>query len=758
MPTPLPPSGSDTPAAMLDPSLSMDKGVTAADPAQAKEADDVRKWRGKVYAARAYDADARRQYVRNRRYARGDSGFKVDANIVGTNIDILEAFLYARNPDVDVLPARAVTAPSIEAMRDAARMAAENDPSVVAMADQAAKQASWLALAAGQDPGAVAIQARQQAMAAAIDAKAQENLARIEEAYRRRTSENKAYSETVELTIARMWKDGRLKHRGRPWVRSALTVGVGWLKASWQERTAPSPETQQAINDLVANIAHLRQLRAELEDEQAGADYECKVAELERQLEAVQSKAEQVIAKGYVIDLVTAENMQVAPGFRIADYVDGPWMAERIPMEWEEGKAQFKLTKEQCARVTKYTARKPELQRQDESPNAADRQEVNPDQATEFVQGEPGNAPDSPDAADANRGAGCFMMVWEIWDRTSNHVLTFVEGLDSWVKPAWTPPPTTRFYPYFGLCTSEVDGQRHPQSPVERSSKLVDEYNRIGSAEAEHRRRIIPKTAFNAGAMAEEEASKLSRATTQEMVPIKLTSPQTDMRTVLFPVTYAALDPALYDRQRIMVEIERIWGVQEALSGAVQVAKTATEAEIQQSGFQARTGSRRDSIESILSELAEYTAELARYYLKDEDVREIAGPNAFWPPYTGPDDLRKMVTIDIRAGTTGKPNTSAEREAWGVLLPILKEGLAQYGQLVNAQPADMAKSLAALLRLTAERAGDRLDIDALLPPAGPAPMLAAPGMPGQAAMPGLPGEAPVPAVAAPVPASPAAPA
>ncbi|KAK6697123.1 hypothetical protein SNK04_014388 [Fusarium graminearum] len=139
----------------------------------------------------------------------------------------------------------------------------------------------------------------------------------------------------------------------------------------------------------------------------------------------------------------------------------------------------------------------------------------------------------------------------------------------------------------------------------------MDEYNRIGSAETEHRRRIKPKTAFHAGAMDEEEAKKLAKADTGEMVAIKATQPNADLRTLLVPITYAQMDPSLYDRTRILAELERIWGVQEALTGSINTAKTATEADIQQQGFQARSSSRRDNMESVLSELAEYTCQIA---------------------------------------------------------------------------------------------------------------------------------------------------
>lgn len=755
MPFPTVPTAAPTPMDTYTPAQALNAGIVAAEPDKAKEQADVRRWVSRINRTLSFDEPARKNYIKCRRYARGDSGFVVDANIVGTNIDILEAFIYAKNPDVDVTPAKAVEVPSMEAMLDAAILTAEQDPRVQQAMSEAA-MAPTMGVDMGLDPtGAVmegqipadpndpaAVQAAvQAARATAIQAIAAENLAKIKAEYQRRTRENKAFAETSELVISSMWKQGRLKDRGRPWVRSALTTGTGVIKCSWQQRTAPSPETVTAINDLQQQIERVKALRIEIEDEAAGQERDANEAELARQLEALTNQTEPVVSRGYVIDLVTPENFVVAPGFRIADHMDAPWNAERIPMELEEAIALFRLTKEQQGKVTKYMARRPSLTRP-ESANLDDVNSFDVREAESFVRGdgETDTGAEFDTGSTGMQGAGCFVMVWEIWDRTSNSVLTTIEGIEAWVKPSWNPCATTRFYPFFLFCTSEVDGQRHPQSPVERSAKLVDEYNRIGSAEAKHRRRIIPKTAFNAGAFDKGEAEKLEKADIQEMVALKLTNPTADIRTVLLPITYAALDVALYDRQRINSEIERIWGVQEALGGSMGNSpdKTATQVDVEQQGFQARTGSRRDAIEATLSHSALYTLEVGRCYLTDEDVRMIAGPNAFWPPYQGADDLRRMVDVDIRAGTTGKPNTKAAREAWGVLLPQLDMAIKEYAQLVGADPRDLAESIKKLARITAERAGDSLDIDSLFPEPGQPMVDPATGMP--APQPGAPGD------------------
>lgn len=702
---------------------AMDAGIDAADgPEKSKERADVTRWLARIEQARKFDDPARAQYAKDRRYARGDSGAEVDANIAGTNIDILEAFLYARDPDLDIAPGPTVRPPSFDALHDAAEEMVAQSPEVLQAGQQAAAQAVLVGM-----PRDHALMLGQIAQDAKTEELIKAQVMELRKRYAKRQRQIKAFAETCEIIGSRMWHDASLKRRGRPWVRSGLTVGVGILKASWQERTAPSPETTTAINDLQANIARARAQATALEDGEAGllarladgaasligSGHEAKLAEYERQLATLQAQPEQVMSRGYVVDNVAAEDFQVAPGYTIANHLDAPWNAHRIFMLYDDACAAFPEIGDKIKQATRYTARKPVMVQREAALLDGN---IDAKAADAYVQGE------------GSEHSEEFVALWEIWDRDTNCVLTGIEGVPCWVKPAWNPPATTRFYPFFLFCTSEVDGQRHPQSLVSRAAKLLDEYNRIGSAEAEHRRRVRPKTMFNAGAMDDGEAEKLAKATTQEMVPVRTTVPKMDLRGLVVPVVYAGLDPALYDRQRISNEIERIFGVQEALAGSVQVQKTLGEAEIQESGRQARDSAKRDAMEGTLSDLALYTVEVARAFVTLEDAQAMAGPDAMWPEYTGPDDLVRMVNVDIRAGSTGKPNTSAERESWAQQLPLLQSAIVQIGQLRQASPLDIADAMEKLLRITAERSGDRIDIDELIPQAGAAPIV--PGMPG----------------------------
>lgn len=716
---------------------SLEQGIDAADtPDRAAEVKFVQKLAKRVKEAREFDENAHRQYAVDRAYARGDSGFDVDGNMVGTFIDILKSFIYAKNPEVDILPALSAEPPSMDALRDAAEMMAQPAPDAQAIKAQAAMLVSQgipqdLALqqamgGAGLSPEAQAQAAMavlqgvpeqmalEQALVAAREAEVQAQFKQLQDRYQKRQRDNKAFADTLEIVVSKLWADAKLKIRGQAVAGSALTIGPGWLKGSWQERMQDDPAIRKQINDIQSHYARAKALQEEF-DEGEVDDQEATAEDLRLQMEQLESSVKQVIARGFVVDFIPAEYMTVAPGVDLANAEDAPWIDEIIPKRADEAKAEYGLTAEQIGRATKFSEAKP-IMRKNITPIAGEENMTAKD-ANRFTSSNDGEA-----------STGDWVMVHETWDIERGKFFTWIEGISGYVAPPAEPTPTQRFYPYFCLCIGTVDGQRHPQSLVSRSHKLIDEYYRIKSAEREHRKRIKPKILFLEGQIDSESVKKVTSGVTGEFVGIKPLNPKADIRSIFAPATYPQLDPALYDTSRVMSDIERIFGVQEALSGAINTAKTATEAQIQQTGMQSRTGSMRDALEDLLSSLAFYTAECSRKHMDIEDVQAIVGPDAMWPEYKEGEDVGAMLNVSIRAGSTGKPNTTAERASWAALLPILQAGVMQVGQMRGATPADMSDALAEILGITLKRNDERIDLSALLPQAGPAPMQP-PGMP-----------------------------
>lgn len=716
---------SDDTYAAVDRGLSEDPDQEPGEQeATRQETADVEQWWKRWKAAREHDKEARKQYAIDRRYARGDTGFEVDVPLIPTFIDILLAFLYARDPDLDIGAARSVVPPTAEALLDAAQINADEDPEVQAMiqeraeeialemAEMAMVQSTQMTAETGQvvpQPGP------EQVMPAAIEQARKEIISEQAQAMRRawmkRHREHKAFAETLEIVLQSQWAESDLKAVAKRWVRSSLAVGIGWVQSVWRQDTDEDPVIAQRVQSLVDNIARMTALRKDLEDGAEGID-SGKLAEYERQARAIAKGTEEVTSQGIVKEFINAEDIQVATDVdAVTDYKRAPWIAKRFFMRKEKAKADFGLSEAKLNACTGYGPKDVVIQKRVSAFRAAG--EISEDEADQFKAGD-------------GKDDDCFVMGLEIWDRTSNTVLTTLEGCKHWVKPAWNPPPTKRFYPFFAVTVAEVDGQRHPQSLVFRTHRLADEYASVRTQFRTHRRRCIPKTAFDRGALDPADLKALEGATVAEMVGLKPLRNDVDVSRALAVIQYPAIDPALYDTSGVIGEMERIWGIQEALSQAIATPKTATEATIQQTGFYARSGSIRDGLDDALSDMAYYDAELTLHYMKLEEVQDIAGPDAFWPEGMEAADLKKLVAVRIRAGSSGKPNTEQERMAWQGLLPIIQGGITQIGQMRGSSPEEIADKTEELLREVVAKLADGVDVERFIPQSSGGPAQAAP--------------------------------
>lgn len=712
----------------MDETAAFQQGVDNVDaenggPTQ-EEREDVKRWLKRIDDARKFDENARKRYAVDRRYARGDRGmFEVGLPIAGTYIDILKSFLYATDPDLDAQPSDGTTPPPMADILKLARQQVTADPATGQAMDAAAQQAmqtavagavqSAIGTATGAQPQQPAPppdpqQAGQQAAQAKLDELTRARADQIIAPYRQRAAEAKQLGQTIESSVRHLWRQARLKSAAEPWVASGFTVGLGWIKATWQERRGRDPMTSKQINDLQDNLARLNASREELsEGELSDQDAAAERASIQQQIEALNANVEVVLSRGFAIDFVAAEDIQVSLNVpSLTNYQDADWIAHRTFVPLCDAKAVFPdLDDDELKKAAIYHQKRPvDTTDKLESGGIAD---VHARDADSYKEGGAVNA--------TEEGSVC---VWEVWDRTGDHVITLIHGLDRYAKQPYTPDPgTSRFYPFFQYAPLRCDGERHPQSMIQRTQSLLDDMNRIYSNRAEHRRRCLPKTAFNKRQVSPDDAKALSAGAIGEMVGVEPTEPLADLSRLVTPVAYPAIDMALYDDAPTRAMLEMAWGIQEALASTIQTAKTATEAEIQQTGTQARTGYMRNCLDDSLSDFALYSTEVALQKLSYDDVKQIAGPFAFWPQGIGLDQISALVLVQIRAGSSGKPNTTAQRKAWAETMPIVQNALGQIAQLRGSNPEDVADCIEELVSETLQRTGDKIDPARFLPSA-----------------------------------------
>ena len=593
--------------------------------------------------AREFDKEAFNQYDTDRGYASGEKtkNWASDANLIGTFIDILVSFLYARDPDVSASAAKNV---------------------------------------GGVSP------------------------------------DNVAFAETAGIIVSRLWKKGRLKRAAHKMVRSALSVGPGWLKVVMTHETRKDPQVQTQLNDLEDNIERLNFIKQQLsdpddEEELTEDEVVVKIQELKQVQESLQTKLEVIHRSSLAIDFVYANHMQVSLDVDdIGDHLEADWNADYMFMTADDVRSKFpRITAKNLETATVYYQVKPKKRKAYDIENVMD---------MDSDKGNPRFAK-STDQSGAGTDGIKFYKIVELWDRRDNHIKTMLEGVKKWAVPPYQPTyATSRFYPYFNLSLFEVDGARHPQSLSGRLRKLQDEYSSKRSNSRLAAERSVPGVIFDSTGVTPADARKIENGVSMEMIGIKPAKGD-DIRKLFAEKPVPKIDPLVFDTRSVLADMERISGVQEALSSTVTVRKTATEAKIQDMGFNSRSASDRDMLEDLLTELAEYTLELAIQGVSAEQAVRIAGVEAFWPEGMAVEDIITLAEMEIKAGTTGKPDDESLRQSWSVLLPLVQTIMEkiQQSQLIGNLP--LAVAYKNLLAETFRRLDERIDIEKFIPQGAP---------------------------------------
>jgi len=217
-------------------------------------------------------------------------------------------------------------------------------------------------------------------------------------------------------------------------VRSGLTVGIGWLKAAWHAEQPPEPASEQPGEGLQAQAAAIEQLQQDLQDGVIGDDAP-QQEELQQRLTALQREIQTEPEAGRLcVDFVRAEDIQIAPECAsLTDYLNAPWIAQRLFLPLDDAKALYPEAARWLHQATAY------YRQRDESQPADGWDAASTGSGASF------GTHDS-----ANTGSPC-VCIWEVWDKTTGHVLTLAEGLNTWLRPAFIPAQkTSRFYPFFG--------------------------------------------------------------------------------------------------------------------------------------------------------------------------------------------------------------------------------------------------------------------------------------------------------------------
>ncbi len=504
----------------------------------------------------------------------------------------------------------------------------------------------------------------------------------------------KLFCKTLETVTNRYLENADLKKRAKATVVSALTCSIGCMKVIYQKDIRRDPVIDARIQDAQDNLVEVERLMMELNDEAARAEHEVIREQLKQTLAALEEKAEVVKSEGIVIDRVKTENILVDTSVaEFSDYDQANWIAQIVPMmkTEAEGLYGFKLD----GAVT-YGESKGESKR--------------------LFSGEQTNDED------------CQICVYEIWDKQTQRVYTMAEGCSFWLREPYSPQAVgKRWYPFFLLPFQTVDGEFVGPSLVDLTERLQNEHNDARNKFNEHRDLIKP--GYIASADINERT--LKRFSDSQLGEITLIDADGQpIQQAIMPKQHPPIDQSAYDTTAVRVDWEMVTGIQDAARSTVVKPKTATEASIMQQSLSGRISEFRDKVEDYLQEVAQYTAQILIQVLNVEQVKRIMGEDIVgtvvyegvpvetvkrfydWPELTK-EQVFDMVSLRIRAGSTGMPDKIEKQEKWVQMCQIIQPMI---NQIVQYQMNGIdATALINLLKESLLLYDDKLEVEDFIP-------------------------------------------
>jgi len=451
-------------------------------------------------------------------------------------------------------------------------------------------------------------------------------------------------------------------------VLRALTTGVGYVKLGYHRFNEPRPEDATRVTDLTEQVAALEAMQAEAQEDEAHYSEEsAELSDLKDLTTKLQSDPEVFMREGLDFDYPKSTSIIVDPAcYDLDGFLGARWVAQ-----------EFLLTARQIQETYKV--------------DIDDKFLKHDDQGAEFTEEASENQP-------VDQVKDTHAKVYEIWDKHHGQTYTVCEGYPDYLVAPKTPSiKLERFWPFFTLIFNSIEEEKgvYPPSDVSLIKPMQVERNLMRQRVREHRDAARPGHVASRGRLDEEDKSKLQNRQAHDVVELNGLAEQDDIRRIIQPIPTSPLDPNQYETGPLDDDLLKSVGSQEAVLGGSSGA-SATESSIGESARLSSIGSNIDDLDDFLSDITKSASHMLFTEMSTELVVEIAGRGAVWPELSGPDVARDL-WLEVRAGSSGRPNKAAEIQNMERIMPFLL-------QIPGLKPKKLAEKLM-------ERLDDRMDID-----------------------------------------------
>lgn len=443
-------------------------------------------------------------------------------------------------------------------------------------------------------------------------------------------------------------------------VRRVNVCGVGYIKVSFcreelgqgygQELT--QSKTRLSPTDRLLAAKHLIERMSE-------GDIEENSSEMERLRQLLQSFQDlhpldyenRQIKEGLILDFPRATSIIPDPSVRtLKGFVGAHWVAEKLYFPIHFVEEYFEVDLKEHTDVKMYDAA-----------NQADEDNPTGDSA----------------AMERDRKRVC---VYVIHDLDTKQEFTICQGYKKFLcEPETVSPAPKNFWNIFPVTFNDIEVEEEceatvfPPSLVDLIKSPQKEWNRTRQALRRHRKANGPKYLYIDGTASEEDLDRIVNAEDQEFVKLKQVAVGTDPGKVVVPLQVTPIQPTLYNAEPLREDALLTSGQQEANQGPPQPNITATGVNVAEQSRMGVAASDIDGLDDSLTDAVDCGAQMLLMEMSSETVKRIVGPGAVWPDEVqSRRELLDEVEIQIKAGSSGKPNQAIELNKWQTESQILQ--------------------------------------------------------------------------------------
>jgi len=423
----------------------------------------------------------------------------------------------------------------------------------------------------------------------------------------------------------------KFKTQAKQLVRRVLTCSAGYVKLGYQRIMEYGADIDAKIKDATDKLKEIEVLSADLADGEIAHD-SSEAESLRLLLADLQKKKELVLREGLVFGFPKAWSIIIDPCVvQLKGFVGAGWIAE-----------EFIFTPKQVQKI------------------------YGVDVSGSFTPHDEAGAKKKPRGKKQQ-----FCAVFEVYDLTGQVCFTVCSGYPDFLKEPGAPDvELEQFHPYYALSFNDIesDEQIFPPSDVELLRPMAVDYNRGREGLRVHRQANRPATVSANGVFDEKTKEAFSSHADHELIQSNL-SKNDDINKLLVPKPTVPIQAELYEVDHVYVDIQRVQGDQAANVGGT-AGVTATESSIAENSRVTTLQSNIDDLDDFLTDVMRGAGQVLLLNMSKQQVLKIAGPGAVWPELSAKDVAEELM-LEIKAGSSGRPNRQARLAAVEKTAPFL---------------------------------------------------------------------------------------